>query len=195
MAGLDGSDTSSTVYIDDLNPLNPVTGDPKSQGDDHIRFIKKVLKNTFPNIDAPVTATEDELNLLDGVTASTTELNYVDGVTSAIQTQIDTAKIFGIQFNLKIVSNGDYVLDEYATFGYTINNAVYDLSAGTCSIAVKIGGTAVTGLSALSATSSQGGPTSATALNTVSANGRVTITISSATSAADLSLKLKCTRT
>jgi hypothetical protein len=36
-----------------------------------------------------LTATVDELNLLDGVTATTTELNYVDGVTSAIQTQLD----------------------------------------------------------------------------------------------------------
>ena len=36
-----------------------------------------------------LTATVDELNLLDGVTATATELNYVDGVTSAIQTQLD----------------------------------------------------------------------------------------------------------
>ena len=36
-----------------------------------------------------VTATEAELNILDGVTATAAELNYVDGVTSAIQTQLD----------------------------------------------------------------------------------------------------------
>ena len=36
-----------------------------------------------------VTATADELNILDGVTATAAELNYVDGVTSNIQTQLD----------------------------------------------------------------------------------------------------------
>jgi hypothetical protein len=89
MAGLDGSDTSSTVYIDDLNPLNPVVGDPKSQGDDHIRFIKKVLKNTFPNIDGPVTATQTELNKTDGVTVTSAEINMLAGIgTTAVATQL-----------------------------------------------------------------------------------------------------------
>lgn len=39
-----------------------------------------------------VTASKDELNVLDGIpaTLTATELGYVDGVTSAIQTQIDT---------------------------------------------------------------------------------------------------------
>lgn len=36
-----------------------------------------------------ITATVAELNTLDGITATVTELNYVDGVTSAIQTQLD----------------------------------------------------------------------------------------------------------
>jgi len=39
--------------------------------------------------DLSVTATANELNILDGATVTTTELNYVDGVTSAIQTQLD----------------------------------------------------------------------------------------------------------
>lgn len=39
---------------------------------------------------AGVTASVEELNILDGVTASTAELNYVKDVTSAIQTQIDS---------------------------------------------------------------------------------------------------------
>ena len=36
-----------------------------------------------------ITASAEELNVLDGITASTEELNYVDGVTSNIQTQLD----------------------------------------------------------------------------------------------------------
>ena len=70
-------DLTGTKYLDDLNASNPAAGDNVSEGDDHIRGIKNVLKLTFPNVDAAVNATP-------------TELNYVDGVTSAIQTQMDT---------------------------------------------------------------------------------------------------------
>lgn len=106
MAGLDGDDTSATVYLDDLNPLNPDTDDPKSQGDNHLRFVKRTLVNTFPNITGPVTATQAELNALDGITATVDELNYTDGVTSNIQTQLDgKAEITRSRKNLII--NGD----------------------------------------------------------------------------------------
>ena len=70
-------DLTGTKYIDDLVSTNPAAGDDVSEGDDHIRGIKNVLKTTFPSIDGAITATD-------------TELNYVDGVTSAIQTQIDS---------------------------------------------------------------------------------------------------------
>ena len=70
-------DLTGTKYIDDLVATNPAAGDNVSEGDDHIRGIKNVLKTTFPNIDGAVTPTD-------------TEINYVGGVTSAIQTQIDS---------------------------------------------------------------------------------------------------------
>ena len=69
-------DLTGTKYLDDLVATNPAAGDNVSDGDDHIRGIKNVLKTTFPSIDGAITATD-------------TELNYVDGVTSAIQTQLD----------------------------------------------------------------------------------------------------------
>ena len=69
-------DLTGTKYIDSLNSSNPAAGDNVSEGDDHIRGIKNVLKTTFPSIDGAVTATD-------------TELNYVDGVTSNVQTQLN----------------------------------------------------------------------------------------------------------
>lgn len=69
-------DLTGTKYIDDLVSANPAVGDDVSEGDDHIRGIKNVLKTTLPNVTGAITPTH-------------TELNYVDGVTSAIQTQID----------------------------------------------------------------------------------------------------------
>lgn len=65
------------TYISDLVITNPTATDPKSQGDDHLRLLKSVLKNTFANITGAVTPTH-------------TELNYMAGVTSAVQTQINT---------------------------------------------------------------------------------------------------------
>jgi hypothetical protein len=49
----------SATYINNLVDTNPSGADSISQGDDHIRLIKKVLKNTFPSVasaTAPVLA-------------------------------------------------------------------------------------------------------------------------------------------
>lgn len=73
-------------FISDLVETNPADFDPVSQGDDHLRLIKSVLKNTFPNINGEVTATDEQLNnaaaVADGVTASVAELNTLDGLTA-----------------------------------------------------------------------------------------------------------------
>lgn len=52
----------SATYIDQLNVSNPAATDGLSQADDHLRMIKSVLKNTFPNITGPVTASQSDLN-------------------------------------------------------------------------------------------------------------------------------------
>lgn len=75
--------TGSSKYLNSLVVTNPTATDPKSQGDDHIRGIKNVLLNTFPNITGAVTSTQTELNVLDGITSSTAELNVLDGITSS----------------------------------------------------------------------------------------------------------------
>jgi hypothetical protein len=52
----------SVTYINDLDVNNPAGGDSISEGDDHIRNIKKSIKNTFPNVNEPVVATSEDLN-------------------------------------------------------------------------------------------------------------------------------------
>lgn len=71
-------DLTGTKYINSLVSTNPSFLDSKSEGDDHIRGIKNVLKLSFPNISGAVTSTHTELNKLDGVTATATEINYLD---------------------------------------------------------------------------------------------------------------------
>lgn len=52
----------SASFISQLNASNPLSTDTVSQADDHLRLIKAVLKNTFPNLSSPVTATASQLN-------------------------------------------------------------------------------------------------------------------------------------
>lgn len=51
-------------FIKDLVATNPEGTDPKSQGDDHMRLIKAVLKSQFSGLSQgkPILRTEDELN-------------------------------------------------------------------------------------------------------------------------------------
>jgi hypothetical protein len=101
---------------------------------------------------------------------------------------------FGFQFSLNIATNSTFIIDQYASFDYTILSAVYQTSSGTVTANVKINGTSVTGLSELSLTSSEAGPTSATALNDVVEGDTVVVTLSSNSNAVDVSIKLNCVR-
>ena len=60
----------SATYISQLVDSNPLVGDAVGEGDDHLKLIKAVLQNQFPNLTAgAVNTTQTEMNLLDGVTA------------------------------------------------------------------------------------------------------------------------------
>ena len=71
-------------YISQLTATNPTTSDSVAQGDDHLRMLKTVLKTQFSGLSGTtaISATEAELNILDGVTSTAAELNILDGVTS-----------------------------------------------------------------------------------------------------------------
>lgn len=78
----------SATYISELNASNPAAGDTfGGQAAAHLRLIKSVLLNTFPNISGPVTA-------------SHTELNYLDGVTSGVQSQLNS-KLSALTISVK----------------------------------------------------------------------------------------------
>lgn len=47
----------SVVWLNDLNAANPPGTDPKNQGDDHIRNIKKALRDSFPGFAGGVVVT------------------------------------------------------------------------------------------------------------------------------------------
>ena len=68
----------SATYISQLDPTYPTAGDPKSEGDNHLRLVKTVLKTQFPNFGTAA------------MNATVGELNYMVGVTSLVQTQLNT---------------------------------------------------------------------------------------------------------
>jgi hypothetical protein len=49
-------------YITQLVPTQPQGGESISEGDNHLRAIKKAVKQSFPKIDSAVTSTPAELN-------------------------------------------------------------------------------------------------------------------------------------
>jgi len=49
-------------YIHELDASNPAAPDLMADTDNHLRLIKEVLKNTFPNITGAVTANQHQLN-------------------------------------------------------------------------------------------------------------------------------------
>ena len=56
--------TGGKFYIHELVVTNPTSTDFRREGDDHIRLIKKALKDTFPNVQAEVRTSANELNSL-----------------------------------------------------------------------------------------------------------------------------------
>jgi hypothetical protein len=55
--------TGPDAYVDDLNSDWPLGPDDASGGDNHLRGIKNVLLNTFPNVSGPITRTHTQLSV------------------------------------------------------------------------------------------------------------------------------------
>ena len=83
----------AATHITDLNSANPASGDPPTQGDDHLRLIKSVLLTDFAGISGAVTSTHTELNVLDGIPATLTaaELGQLDDNTFDANVTISVA--------------------------------------------------------------------------------------------------------
>lgn len=54
----------TATYISTLDPANPLGSDPIATADDHLRLIKKVLKDTFPNMSAAFNETQATIDTL-----------------------------------------------------------------------------------------------------------------------------------
>jgi len=87
-----GNDQDATIeYDEDGTDKLVITGDVTfADGTTDVDIASHDTSNGLKLGGTLVTATANELNIMDGVTATTAELNHCDGVTSNIQTQLNT---------------------------------------------------------------------------------------------------------
>lgn len=135
----------SVTYISDLVVTNPLSNDPASQGDDHIRNLKVGIKTTFPNINAAITLTDENIN--DAFLKSAS--NTVTGQNTIFS---HTAPVIRLEETDAAANNGKwryYANAEQLSFGCAIDDA---LSTENCSFLINRTGTTIDSI-ALAATS------------------------------------------
>jgi hypothetical protein len=86
-----------------------------------------------------------------------------------------------------------YTLELYAQYAYTINQLKIISASGTCTVAVKINGVDVTGISAVSVSSTIA-TANASAANTVAVGDKITLVTTSNSALTNLQASLKTTR-
>jgi len=110
-----------------------------------------------------------------------------------------TADISNFVENLSLQDGGSsiaattYTLELYAAYAYTINQLKIISASGTCTVAVKINGVDVTGISAVAVSSTIATGT-ATAANTVAVGDKITLVTTSNSALTNLQASLKTTR-
>jgi hypothetical protein len=105
-------------------------------------------------------------------------------VAAAVVASVGTPVAFGIDFSQgAVVVNGTIIVIQKAPFALTINSMDYAVGSagGSFTVAVKIAGTNVTGLSAVAVSSATSANAAATAANTVTAGQTITVVISATT--------------
>lgn len=116
----------NATYIAQLDETFPGSGESKAQGDDHLRLIKRVLKQTFPNLTGAVTLSQTAINALGGGGTSFLDVlkaKFGNNAGTAVQLQSD------LDFNGKNVVNGGGPTQpqHFTTKGY-VDNAIANVT-------------------------------------------------------------------
>tara|TARA_R110000824_G_scaffold159936_2_gene334540 strand:- start:273 stop:857 length:585 start_codon:yes stop_codon:yes gene_type:complete len=128
----------SATYIDGLVITNPAGSDSISQGDDHIRLIKKVLKNTFPDASSifkgvkKITHFEDNAGADVRSTAFTDVFTFQPVKDSAATDLIILARVSAKAWNYNIDQDSTFRIydnDSAATIGLEFQGTGYRFPA------------------------------------------------------------------
>ena len=117
-------------FITDLVITNPLGTDPKSQGDDHLRLLKKTVQQSFPNIDAEVSATPAELNTLVGVKGPGLVVQAVNFQTGEVVTGVGT---FPMDNTIPQITEGSIFLQQAFTPKFADSVLRFDITF-SCSL-------------------------------------------------------------
>lgn len=127
-----------------------------------------------------------------------TIINVEDGaqVNEVSQAELDALKVetFSIGGLAFAPVNGTYIIEHVAKYAYTIEEIDIVCDAGSCTVAIAINGTNVTGLGSVSVTTTSNN-NNAIALNTVSIGQEVTMVVSAVSGINNLTATLNTTRT
>jgi hypothetical protein len=80
----------SATYISGLVTTNPTGSDSISQGDDHIRLIKTVLKNSLPNVTTATTPLVSLTHAIQSTTSTFRSDTYIDTGWSITHDKVST---------------------------------------------------------------------------------------------------------
>lgn len=131
---------------------------------------------------------------------------FIQKLTNIINTAgtglaLNSSKVLSNSFNIdsiggqiEVPTNKTYTLVGVAKFGFTIENISISTTSGTCTASLQINGVNVGGLSSISVTNSNQN-ISSTSAKTVAVSGRVTLVITSNSSAADLIFSIEILKT
>ena len=98
-----------------------------------------------------------------------------------------------ISGHIETAANKTYILDLKAPYAYTVNALAAKTASGTCTAKLTIDGVDVTGITALSVSSTEASAT-ASAANAVGVDTTLALVVSANSTALDLSFTVKITR-
>jgi hypothetical protein len=110
----------SATYISGLVTTNPTGSDSISQGDDHIRLIKTVLKNTFPNVASVIAPVIDITHKIDSsALRPALDDTYENSGMTVTHTKVSPTSTLYIQFDCYVNMACNFDGDTFAVItGY-----------------------------------------------------------------------------
>ena len=118
----------TATYLDSLVSSNPAGTDDKSDGDNHLRLIKSVLQNTFPNADQAFRLQHGKLKVKSSGSLALTDEGYMMVLTGSLRAvTLPASAPVGFQIGIKRAQDSGAVTKVSAPSGENIGDDGVDL--------------------------------------------------------------------